>query len=338
MSLALLEHAPLAAHNPLRLPTSARWYCEAADPGELAEALEFARSGALRMLVLGSGSNVVLQDSFDGLVVRIALRGQQVIENSPRRVVLRVAAGEEWHALVLACHARGWHGLENLALIPGTVGAAPIQNIGAYGVELARFVREVHAVERAGGREVVLARDECAFRYRDSVFKNALAERLVITAVTLELPRASRPCTDYAALAAELPDPAHASHGEVLAAVIGLRRRKLPDPAVLPNAGSFFKNPVLGRAEFAALQAREPRIVHWPQADGSIKLAAAWLVDQAGWKGHREGDAGVHAQQALVLVNHGRAGARDVLELAARIVHSVQARFGVSLEMEPTVY
>jgi UDP-N-acetylmuramate dehydrogenase len=338
VSLAIVADAPLAACNTLRLPASARWYGEIAAQEDLAEALRFARANAARLMVLGGGSNVVLRERFDGLALRVRLTGRELLEETAARVVLRVAAGEQWHALVLACHARGWHGLENLALIPGTVGAAPIQNIGAYGVELAGFVREVHAVDRASGEPLALARERCAFRYRDSVFKGALAERLVITAVTFELPRGAAPCTAYTALAAELPDPGSATHADVLDAVIRLRSRRLPDPAVLPNAGSFFKNPVLGREAFAALQAREPGVVHWLQADGSVKLAAAWLVEQAGWKGQRRGDAGVHAQQALVLVNHGRASAAQILALAADIAGSVRARFGVALEIEPAVY
>jgi UDP-N-acetylmuramate dehydrogenase len=337
VSARILENVDLRGHNTLALASRARWFCAVDDDEDLRAALDFARSRALPTRVLGGGSNVVLRASIDALVMLVRTRGRELLEDSPARTVLRVAAGEAWHALVLDCHARGWHGLENLALIPGTVGAAPIQNIGAYGVELARFVREVEAVERDTGKPRVFDRERCGFRYRDSVFKHAEAGRLVIRSVTLELPRHAPADATYAALAAELPDPSRATHAEVLAAVIALRRRRLPDPAVLPNAGSFFKNPLLAREAFDALRAREPDVVHWPQPDGSVKLAAAWLIERAGWKGRRAGDAGVHAAQALVLVNHGHASADDILDLAARLADAVRERFGVRLEMEPVV-
>ena len=337
MSAIFLEHADLRALNTLRLPARARWVVSIGSDAELREALDFAREHGLRTRVLGGGSNVVLRGEYDGLVLRMCTRGVEVLENSAVRTVIRVAAGEPWHEFVLACHRQGWHGLENLALIPGTVGAAPIQNIGAYGVEVAGFIREVTTVDIRSGATAVLSGDQCAFSYRDSVFKQGLAGRSVITRVTFDLPRGTSPRTGYAALAAELADPAHADWAEVLAAVIALRQRRLPDPAVLPNVGSFFRNPVLDARAFDALKRRAPDVVHWVQPDGSVKLAAAWLVDRCGWKGRREGDAGVHAAQALVLVNHGDASAQQILDLAGRIAESVEDRFGVRIELEPEV-
>ena len=337
MSLSIADYTDLRELNTLRLPARARWYCEPRSCADLLTALDFARERALRTLVLGGGSNVVLRGEFPGLVLRIGLRGEELLEQSAARVVVRVAAGEAWHDFVLSAHARGWYGLENLALIPGTVGAAPIQNIGAYGVELARFVREVTVVDRASGQQHVIDRAGCEFRYRDSVFKRAAAERLVITDVTFDLPQGEAPCVSYAALAAELPDAARATPAQLLEAVMRLRRQKLPDPALLPNAGSFFKNPVVSAEQCRDIIGRDPHIVHYPLADGSCKLAAGWMIEACGWKGKCVGRAGVYDRQALVLVNRGGATGAEGVTLARAIQESVYGRFGIRLEPEPVV-
>ncbi len=327
----------LGASNTLRLPCIAEWCADVQAATELPPLLEFARERGLAVSVLGGGSNVVLPLQLPGLVLRMRSRGIALLEESASCRILRVAAGESWHPFVLQCHERRWYGLENLALIPGTVGAAPVQNIGAYGVELARFVREVRGVDLDTGRPRALNASACAFAYRDSIFKSSLSGRFLITDVVFELPAHVQPCTSYAALAAELSGHADPDHGDVLAAVVAIRSRRLPDPSVLPNAGSFFKNPVIGAGDFDRLQRYAPGVVHWFQADGRVKLAAAWLVEQCGWRGRREGGVGVHEAQALVLVNHG-GGSRDALvKLAARIAASVRERFGVTLEPEPVL-
>jgi len=328
---------PLGHCNTLRLPARAEWCATVDSHDALGEALAFARARRLAIRVLGGGSNVVLRERIDGCVLRMRLAGQEVLEDTAEHVRVRVAAGVEWHGFVLDCHRRGWHGLENLALIPGTVGAAPIQNIGAYGVEAREFVETVDAVDRASGEALRLSRDDCRFGYRHSVFKDELAERVVITGVTLRLPRACRPRCDYPALRAALQAVADPSPGDVLEAVMRIRRERLPDPALLPNVGSFFKNPVVDRARFERLRAAHPGVVHWEAGD-AVKLAAAWLVEQAGGKGLREGAVRVHERQALVLVNEGGATAAQVLRLAARIAAAVRARFGIDLEIEPAVY
>ncbi len=328
---------PLVRCNTLRLPARAEWCATVGSRDELREALEFARARQLALCVLGGGSNVVLRERIGGCVLRMRLQGEEVLEEAAGHVRVRVAAGVEWHGFVLACHRRGWHGLENLALIPGTVGAAPIQNIGAYGVELQEFVEAVGAVDRASGEALRLSRAECRFGYRHSIFKGELAERVVITDVTLRLPRARATRSDYPALRAALETVAEPSPADVLAAVIRIRRERLPDPARLPNVGSFFKNPVIGRARFAQLRAEHPGVVHWAAGD-AVKLAAAWLVEQAGGKSLREGAARVHERQALVLVNEGGATAAQILGLAERIAAAVRERFGIDLEIEPAVY
>lgn len=336
MSLVVREDASLQGSNTLRLPCVARWFAVAAQDGDIEEAIDFSRSCAATLLVLGGGSNVVLPERYAGFVLQIQTRGIEVLEEGAGGTVLRVAAGEPWHRLVLHCHARGWHGLENLALIPGTVGAAPIQNIGAYGVELASFVRQIDAVEIDSGLPRVFRGEDCRFGYRDSIFRGGKGARVLIRHVLLHLPRGRSPEIRYAALAQELHGVS-VTHEAVLRAVIAIRSRRIPDPDVLPNAGSFFKNPVVDAAFFAELQLRHPGLVHWRQADGGVKLAAAWLVEACGFKGCRADGAGVHEAQALVLVNHGGATANTLLALAERIRAAVLARFGVALEIEPVL-
>jgi UDP-N-acetylmuramate dehydrogenase len=328
----------LRGSNTLRLPCIAEWCADVQDAADIPRLLVFARERGLRLRVLGGGSNVLLPESLPGLLLRMRNTGIELLEDSASRRVLRAAAGEPWHPFVLHCHAQGWHGLENLALIPGTVGAAPIQNIGAYGVELDRFVLEVRGIDLQSGSPRVLGAAQCAFAYRDSIFKGARAGGFLVTDVLFVLPRPVVPCTGYAALAAELAQCPEPGPAEVLAAVMAIRRRRLPDPALLPNAGSFFKNPVVSAEVFGQLLRAEPGIVHWLQADGRVKLAAAWLVERCGWKGHSERGVGVHDAQALVLVNHGGGTVAALTDLAARIRESVRERFGVLLELEPVPF
>ena len=337
MRSAPVAQVDLQGSNSLRLPCAAEWCADVHDPADLPELLAFSRGNGRGLHVLGGGSNVLLPERLQGLVLRMRNRGIQLLEENADRRVIGAAAGEPWHPFVLHCHASGWYGLENLALIPGTVGAAPIQNIGAYGVELERFVLEVRGLELPMGQPCALDAAACRFAYRDSVFKRALAGGFLITEVLFALPGRPEPCTAYAALTAELAQSPRPGHAEVLSAVMAIRRRRLPDPAVLPNAGSFFKNPVIDAQEFDSLLRAEPEIAYWRQSDGRVKLAAAWLVDRCGWKGHREGGVGVHDAQALVLLNHGAGTLSSLLALAARIEASVRDRFGVVLEREPVL-
>lgn len=291
---------------------------------------------ALPRLVLGGGSNIVLTGDFKGLVLHMAIMGKQVLADSPLGTALvRAGAGESWHGLVDYTIAQGLGGLENLALIPGTVGASPIQNIGAYGVE----IKDVfHSVTVLDGETVrTMTAKECRFAYRDSIFKQPDGAGLIVLDVTYALPRAWQPVLGYAELAnavreagLDAPTPR-----QIADLVIAIRRRKLPDPAVIGNAGSFFKNPVVSAARCAAILAVHPTLVHHAQADGSVKLAAGWLIDQCGWKGRSMGAAGVYPKQALVLVNQGGATGADVVALARAIAADVMARFGVALETEP---
>lgn len=330
----------LRGYNTLALDARAEAFAEVTTEADLLDALAWARDRALPVVALGEGSNVVLAGDLDALVLRIASRGIEVLEQTDEDVLLRVAAGENWHAFVRWCLDAGYYGIENLALIPGTVGAAPIQNIGAYGVELDAVFQRLHAVTVADGSERVFDRAACEFGYRDSVFKHALRDRLVITAVELRLSR--RPAVDirYPSLSeffAEVgePDP---TPEDVFTAVVSIRSTRLPDPAREPNAGSFFKNPVLTPDEMRSLAGKAQGIACYPQPDGTLKVPAAWLIERCGWKGHRRGGTGVHDHHALVLVNRGDNDGGKLLALAGEIAASVREAFDVELEIEPRVY
>jgi UDP-N-acetylmuramate dehydrogenase len=280
---------------------------------------------------------LLLTGNFDGLVLHMASAGREIAGSTADHVLVRAQAGENWHDFVEWTLAQGLGGLENLALIPGTVGAAPIQNIGAYGLETRDVFHSLTAFDPATGAMITLDGAACRFAYRDSIFKHEAGRGLVIVDVTFALPRAWRPNLRYAELANALAEGGIATPTarQVADAVIAIRRRKLPDPAVIGNAGSFFKNPVVSAAHCAALLEKFADLVHHRQADGSEKLAAGWLIDQCGWKGKTLGAAGVYPKQALVLVNNGGATGADVRRLAQAIQADVQARYGVLLEPEP---
>ncbi|MHA7815194.1 MAG: UDP-N-acetylmuramate dehydrogenase [Pseudohaliea sp.] len=327
----------LSALTTLELPAKATARRDVADLPALREALDVARAAGLPVIVLGEGSNVVFAGDVEALVLRYTATGRTVLAEDDESVTLRVAAGEHWHSLVAWCLEQGYHGFENLALIPGTVGAAPIQNIGAYGVELAPFVEAVHAVRIADGESLVLSRSDCAFGYRDSVFKGALRDAVVITAVDFRLQRTAAPVTDYPTLREALAGRAQApGPRDVFDAVVALRRARLPDPATTPNAGSFFKNPVVDTATADELARRYPGMPQF-EAPGGRKLAAGWLIEQCGWRGVEGEGVAVHPGHALVLVSHGGDG-RALLALARRIQASVAETFGCHLEIEPRVY
>jgi len=287
-------------------------------------------------LVLGGGSNVILRGDFAGTVMRMEIGGRRLVLESDTHWIVEAGAGEPWHDFVRWTLEQGWPGLENLSLIPGTVGAAPIQNIGAYGLEMADRFESLDAIDLDDGRERVFAAADCRFGYRDSVFKQQPG-RWLVTRVRFRLARDWVPLTRYADVERELADKAidTPTAMDVSDAVISIRRRKLPDPAVIGNAGSFFKNPVVEADCCARLLAAHPMLPHYPQADGRIKLAAGWLIEQAGWKGRDLGPVGCFERQALVLVNRGGARGDDVVKIAAAIQADVQTRFAVMLEPEP---
>ncbi|TWI70264.1 UDP-N-acetylmuramate dehydrogenase [Pseudoduganella lurida] len=336
---AIASDFPLRELNTFGIAAHARHYARI-DHAEGLPALFAALKAdpalaTLPRLVLGGGSNLLLTGDFDGLVIHLATRGRAILPGDAGHVHVRGEAGENWHDFVQYTLAQGLGGLENLSLIPGTVGAAPIQNIGAYGLETKDVFHSLTAFDPASGSTVTLDRAACRFGYRDSIFKGPEGRHLIVTDVTFALPRVWQPNLRYAELANAMAGIVSPTPQNVADAVVAIRRRKLPDPAVIGNAGSFFKNPVVGSEACRALLARFPDLVHHRQEDGSEKLAAGWLIDQCGWKGKSLGAAGVYPKQALVLVNHGGATGADVQRLAEAIQADVQARYGVLLEPEP---
>ncbi|MBU3741826.1 MAG: UDP-N-acetylmuramate dehydrogenase [Candidatus Kapabacteria bacterium] len=307
---------------------------------DVLQVLKAAEADAVPLTVLGGGSNVLCTHDVRGMVMKIEIMGRRIVAEDDATVTVEFGAGESWHDVVAWTVENGWGGLENLALIPGTVGAAPMQNIGAYGTEQASCAVSVTYVDRRTHTMHTLDADACAFGYRESVFKHALRDVAIITSVRYRLQRHPTVNTTYADVRNELQvrGVAAPTIRDVFDAVVAIRTRKLPDPAVIGNAGSFFKNPVVDAETYTRLRSANADMPAYPQADGTYKLAAAWLIDQCGWKGHRDGDAGVHVNQALVLVNYGGATGRQILELSKRIVASVHDAFGVTLEREVNVW
>jgi len=332
VTLNLQANVDLTHANTLRLPCQATHFAAPATLSELRAVLAHAHHQNWPVTLLGGGSNVLLPDKLSGVAVRPALN-QWWLTRRQGSVYVHVGAGVNWHSLVMATAELGLWGIENLALIPGSCGAAPVQNIGAYGVELADTLQAVQVMELATGRSYWLSAQECAFGYRDSIFKGSLNGRVVITQLVLRLSRVPAPQLDYGDLAARLshtPTP-----WEVAEAVCAIRREKLPDPEVLANAGSYFKNPLIKDAQAAQLLREYPAMPHFPLKDGHTKLAAGWLIDQCGLKGMRDGAFGVHQHQALVLVHFGGGDRQGLMNTASYIAAQVETRFGVRLESEP---
>ncbi|MBE0489509.1 MAG: UDP-N-acetylmuramate dehydrogenase [Halomonas sp.] len=333
MSPSPYPAADLTSANTLGLPCTAAHFAAPASLAELQAALVEARARDWPLTLLGGGSNLILPERLPGLVIRPAMAAWWLEEGEDDSVQIHAEAGVVWHELVMALARRGLWGTENLALIPGHCGAAPIQNIGAYGVELREVLEALQVVDLADGREAWMTPQECAFGYRESIFKGRLAGRVVITRLVMRLSRTARPRLAYGDLAGRVgkaPTPL-----AVAEAVCAIRREKLPDPALLGNAGSFFTNPVVEAGLAERLLAEHPGMPHFSQPDGRVKLAAGWLIDRCGLKGLREGHFGVHERQALVLVHFGGGSAGELLAFADRVANTVRDRFGVTLEREP---
>ncbi|WP_049260704.1 UDP-N-acetylmuramate dehydrogenase [Neisseria bacilliformis] len=334
----IIANADLHPFNTFGLAARARYFAELTDAARLPELCALPFFEREKVLWLGGGSNIILRGDYPGLAVRLTNRGIRETRRAPGHVWLEAQAGENWHGFVRHTLALGLNGLENLSLIPGTVGASPVQNIGAYGVEAKDLIDTVNCYDLAERRFISLANADCRFAYRDSLFKREGRGRYVITSVVFKLAERFTPRTAYGdladVLAASCPGR-EITAADVSDAVCRIRRAKLPDPALLGNAGSFFKNPAVPAAQAAALAAAHPALPRYPQSDGTVKLAAGWLIEQCGLKGRSIGGAAVHDKQALVLVNTGRATAADVAALAALVQNTVAERFGVELESEP---
>jgi len=326
----------LRALNSFGFGGIAEWFCEPSSIEELREVLAHAHSNQLSVFMLGAGSNIVLNSNISGLVIKL---NDKNITYTPgvRQTVVKVGAGANWHALVIDTVNRGLYGIENLTLIPGNAGAAPIQNIGAYGVELRDVLDQVEVLDLNTREEFKLSNADCDFGYRDSVFKSANGKHYAITSITLSLNNTPNTHTQYRALEEELAKREISSPTavDISDAVASIRRAKLPDPTVLGNAGSFFKNPVVSNTQLATLQKDFPQMPHHASGETHSKIPAGWLLEKAGWKGYRAGDVGVHEHQALVLVNYGSGTSKQLLNLASRIRQSIVDNFGIELEQEP---
>jgi UDP-N-acetylmuramate dehydrogenase len=338
-TLQVQQRASLREHNTFGLPAVAATLVRLTSDADVRRVVDHPEYGVASKFVLGGGSNVVLTRDVPGVVLKVEIRGRRLLREERDAWIVEVGAGESWHEVVAWTLRQGWPGLENLALIPGLAGAAPVQNIGAYGVELKDRFESLDAVDLVTGRTVTLDGAACHFGYRDSVFKQHLAGKSVITRVRLRLPRPWQPVLGYLDLQRKMAETGQRTPDAmtVFEWVCAIRRAKLPDPAVIGNAGSFFKNPVVSPEQCRDIIGRDPEVVHYPLPDGSCKLAAGWLIDACGWKGKSVGRAGVYERQALVLVNRGGASGAEVVTLARAIQESVYGRFGIRLEPEPVI-
>ena len=336
VQLEVQEHVELARYTTFGIEAKARWFADVTSVDGLRAALDWARAHEVDVFVLGGGSNMLLHDDVEALVLRIQIRGVDVRSDDGRHVEVAVGAGEVWHDFVMHTLDQGWGGLENLSLIPGSVGASPMQNIGAYGVEIRDHFAWLDAVRISDGALQRFTAEDCAFGYRESVFKREEKGKWILVQVAFHLDRESPLRMGYGAIEQELQHlpEAERTHRDVSEAVIRIRQSKLPDPAQIGNAGSFFKNPTISAAQATALLATHPNMPNYPQSSGEVKLAAGWLIEQAGWKGHNRTTHGVHDRQALVLVHFGGATGKEVWDLAQDVMASVKDQFGVSLEPE----
>jgi UDP-N-acetylmuramate dehydrogenase len=333
----------LRPYNSFGLPAVAHTLVRIASDADVRRVVDHPTLGRAPKFVLGGGSNIVLTHDMPQVVLKVEVKGLRLVEQRADAWIIEAGAGESWHELVMWSLEQGHAGLENLALIPGTVGGSPVQNIGAYGIELKDRFESLDAVDLRTGLTLTLGREMCEFGYRDSVFKRSLAGLMVITRVRFRLPRPWQPVLGYLELDRKLaelrlgdptaqPTPLQVAHW-----VIDIRQTKLPDPALIGNAGSFFKNPVVTPEQCRDIIGRDPEIVHYPMPDGSVKLAAGWMIDACGWKGKSVGEAAVYEKHSLVLVNRGSAIGSEVMTLARAIQESVYGRFGIKLETEPVV-
>lgn len=337
--MTVQENISLLPFNTFGVDVKAGQFIQVTNIDEAREVLSEKKYKVRQKLILGGGSNVLFTRDFDGLILRNGIMGRSIAEEDGSSVVLDAGSGENWHSLVMYCVERNYGGIENLSLIPGSVGAGPMQNIGAYGVEIKDCVEEVEFMDLSGGELHIYDAGRCEFGYRNSIFKKSLAGKVLITRVRLRLSRNPRFNTAYGDIEAELKRlGGKVSVKNVSQAVINIRRSKLPDPAELGNAGSFFKNPVVEESLVNSLKSEFADLPLYAAGEGKFKLAAGWLIEKAGWKGRRTGNCGVHNKQALVLVNYGGARGNEILQLAEEIASDVQSKFGIVLEREVNVY
>ncbi|MES1218476.1 MAG: UDP-N-acetylmuramate dehydrogenase [Bacteroidota bacterium] len=341
--MQIQENFSLKAHNTFGIDTHAKFFSTFRNTEELTELL--AQNPGLRTLILGGGSNILFIKDFDGIVLKNEIKGIEVVKQDTESIYVKVGGGENWHQFVLHCIENNWAGVENLSLIPGNTGASPMQNIGAYGVEIKEVFHELKAFHIDEKSNYTFGLKDCEFGYRESIFKSRYKDQFVILNVVFKLSKKPTFNVKYGAIEQELEKMGvkELTIKDISQAVINIRSSKLPDPKVIGNAGSFFKNPSVAKQKFDQLKIDFPGTVGYENADGSVKLAAGWLIEQCGprdfvsWKGFRDGDAGVHAKQALVLVNYNNAKGDEIYNLSGKIIESVQSKFGVTLEREVNI-
>jgi UDP-N-acetylmuramate dehydrogenase len=334
--MQLTENFSLKSYNTFGIHVMAKYFSAFANTNELAAILENKND---HKLILGGGSNILFTKNYDGLVLKNEIAGIEKIKEADAHVYVRAGAGVGWHEFVLYCINNDFAGVENLSLIPGSVGASPMQNIGAYGVEIKDVFHELEAYNIEDKKLITFSKNDCAFGYRESIFKNKYKGHFVITSVTFQLNKIPKYNTSYGAIETELEKMGVQSLSikAISDAVINIRQSKLPDPKIIGNAGSFFKNPTIQNTQFEKLQHEFPNIVGYAVGDNETKLAAGWLIEQCGWKGYRKGDAGCHEKQALVLVNYGNAIGEEILQLSEKIIDSVKLMFDVELHREVNI-
>ncbi|HEY6160512.1 MAG TPA: UDP-N-acetylmuramate dehydrogenase [Bacteroidia bacterium] len=337
--MIITENHPLVKENTFGIEAYARFFIELDNVSEMKELLSTDQFRSMPQLVLGGGSNLLFTRDFSGVVLKNNIKGISLVKEDEEHAYVRAGAGENWHQFVLHCIEENYAGIENLSLIPGNIGAGPMQNIGAYGVELKDVFHELEALNMETLEIETFSNTGCRFGYRESIFKQEAKGKYIITSVTLRLNKKPKFNTSYGAIEKELEQMGvqQLSIRAISDAVIRIRKSKLPDPTVIGNAGSFFKNPVVSTGKYESLKKEFPAIVGYKNSETETKLAAGWLIEQCGWKGKREGDAGVHKDQALVLVNYGHARGNEVFELSEKILRSVKEKFGITLEREVNI-
>lgn len=339
--IKITSHISLQPFNSFGVDVSARYFATAESLEEIQEILEWNKTHQQRLLVLGGGSNILFTHDYDGLVLQNTLKGISIIKEDDNYIYIKAMAGENWHSFVQYCVKNQYQGIENLSLIPGNVGASPMQNIGAYGVEIKDVFESLDALHLPNGEMISFTHAQCKFGYRESIFKQSLRNQFLIVSVTYKLRKQPKFTVSYGNIEQALEEMGvrELSIEAIANAVIQIRQSKLPDPAKIGNAGSFFKNPVIHQTFYEALQKLYPEIPGFPGSDKFMtKVPAAWLIEQTGWKGYRKGDAGCYPFQPLVLVNYGKATGTDIYALSSEIIESVQEKFGILLEREVNIY
>ena len=334
-----IENYPLLKLNTFGVDVKAKYFTSINTINELIELTKTNVFKDLELLILGGGSNILFTKNFDGLVILNNIKGKEIIDQNQQSIFLKIGAGENWHELVMYCVDNGWGGIENLSLIPGNTGTAPMQNIGAYGVEIKETFIELEALEISSGKIVKFNNSDCEFGYRESVFKNKMKNQYIIINITLELKKNPVLNINYGDVKAilESQNIKNPAIKEVSNAIISIRQSKLPDPKKIGNSGSFFKNPIVSLNQLELIKKKYPNVVNYEINENEFKIAAGWMIERAGWKGKKFNNYGVHEKQALVLVNYGLANGMEIFELSEKIILDIKDKFGITLEREVNI-